>query len=344
VDGPLHAPCGSVVINAGGRRLSLRPEGTVTDLNGGRPLRARSCEGEVRLGKDVQRIRSLRGPFSVDLMRMRSPAPVALPPVTGGGAVLDGGRLSNSSLDGARVALRGPSWLVLGESYSDGWEATCDGRSLGAPRPINAFANGWRAPADCRNVKFRYRPQATAVAGYVISGVGCALLLTFLCAGLVLTRRVERADQPRLLPDLPPRPMPLLHAGAAALAVSIPLSLLFAKRTGIVTFPLLALILWRGIGPRTLTAVAAVLLGLVVPVMYAVISPKNQGGFNFDYSLQLIDAHWVGVGAVILLGAACWQTVAGARARGRGGEPPPPGDHASDRRGEREREPAAAGS
>jgi arabinofuranan 3-O-arabinosyltransferase len=343
LDGALQAPCGSVRIDVGGRRVSLRPQGSVADLNAGRPLRARSCEAEVQMGRDVQRIRSLPGSFSVDLMRMRSPAPALLPPVTGGGAVEDAGRLSNSSLDGVRVALKGPSWLVLGQSYSNGWEATCDGRSLGPPQPINAFANGWRAPSDCRNVDFTYRPQATAVAGYVISGLGCAVLLAFLCVGLVLARRADRASEPRLLPDAPPRPMPVLRAGVVALVVSIPLSLLFAKRTGVVVFPLLTVILWRGVGPRILTGVAAVLLGVVVPIMYLLISPKNQGGFNFDYSQQLINAHWVGVLAVILLGTACWQMLARARARARNGEPPP-GDRSSDRGPEPDRELAGARS
>ena len=47
---------------------------------------------------------------------------------------MDAGRIERSSVDDVRVALDGPSWLVLGQSYNRGWEATCDGRSLGAPR------------------------------------------------------------------------------------------------------------------------------------------------------------------------------------------------------------------
>ena len=64
-----------------------------------------------------------------------------------------------------RVALDGPSWLVLGQSFSKGWEASCDGRSLGEPRPINGYANGWRAPADCRSVAFDFAPQGGVRAG-----------------------------------------------------------------------------------------------------------------------------------------------------------------------------------
>jgi hypothetical protein len=113
--------------------------------------------------------------------------------------------------------------------------------------------------------------------------------------------------------------VPLPTAAAVALVVAIPLALLLAKRTGLVIFPLLTLILWRGIGPRVLTAGAAVLLGLVVPIMYAVISPRDRGGYNFEYSIELMQAHWVGVGAFVLLLAACWRAVGSARASQAGG-------------------------
>jgi membrane protease YdiL (CAAX protease family) len=113
--------------------------------------------------------------------------------------------------------------------------------------------------------------------------------------------------------------MRLPVAAAISLAVTIPLALLLAKRTGVVIFPLLTLVLWRGIGPRLLTAGAALLLGLVVPIMYAVISPRDRGGFNFEYSVELMQAHWVGVGAFVLLIAACWRALGNARASQAGG-------------------------
>jgi arabinofuranan 3-O-arabinosyltransferase len=314
VEGPLDVACGSVRVEVGGRAVPLRPRGTVADLNQGRPLPARSCAGDVPMGKDIQRIRSLPGAFSVDLLRVRSPAPEGLPSTSGGGAVVDPGRLENSSLDGARVSLNGPSWLVFGQSYSRGWEATCDGRSLGEPRPVNGYGNGWRAPADCREVAFRYAPQATARAGYLISAVACLLFLALVVAGLVRGRRRPATPEPARLPDARPRRLPFIPAAAVALVVSAPLALLFAKRTGVVIFPVLTLILWRGIGPRPLIALAAGLLGLAVPIMYLLISPKDRGGYNFEYSVELIDAHWVGVGAIVLLGAACWRMLADARA------------------------------
>ena len=107
--------------------------------------------------------------------------------------------------------------------------------------------------------------------------------------------------------------MALLPAAAVALAATIPLALIFAQRTSLAIFPALTFILWRGVGARFLTLVAAGLLGVVVPIAYAITSPENSGGFNFEYSIELIWAHWIGVAALILLMVACWRTLAGAR-------------------------------
>jgi arabinofuranan 3-O-arabinosyltransferase len=221
-----------------------------------------------------------------------------------------------------------PGWLVLGQSYSEGWRATCDGRSLGESVPINGYANGWRAPAGCREVEFEFAPQSGARAGYAISGVVCALLLAFLLAGWVVMRRRPPADHAALagagaqlfaeaaaaaLPEDHPRPLPFPRAALLALSLTIPLALLFAARTSVVVFPLLTFILWRGLGSRLLTLVAAGLLGIVVPLLYLLLTPRDRGGFNFEYSTELISAHWIAVGALVLLMVACWRMLAAAR-------------------------------
>jgi arabinofuranan 3-O-arabinosyltransferase len=312
--GPLDAGCGAARIDAGGHRVGLRPTGTVEDLDAGRPLQARGCGGAVEMGEGIQYIRSLPGDFSVDLLRLRSPAPVALPAGQGGGTVTDPGEIGNSSVKGVRVSLRGPSWLVLGQGFSEGWQAECDGRDLGKPRPIDGYGNGWRAPADCKNVAFTYGPQSAARVGYAISALVCALLLAFLLLGL--RRRAPRpvAAPPMLPPLRVPRRLELPRAAALALVLTVPLALLFAKRTSVVIFPLLTLILWRGASARLLTAGAALLLGLAVPLLYLIENPTDRGGYNFEYSLQTLDAHWVTEGALVLLMVACWRTIAEARA------------------------------
>jgi hypothetical protein len=317
-EGHVRAACGMVRIDVGGREVPLRPRGTIAALEAGRPLRATGCGADVRMGEGIQEIRSLPGLFAVDLLRMSSPARLPLPPPTGGGEVVDSGNLGHSSVDDVRVALDGPSWLILGQSFSEGWEANCDGRSLGEPQPINGYANGWRAPPDCRDVSFTFGPQASARVGYAISAVVCALLLAFLIGGWVLRRGgvTVAARIQTLLPEDRPERMPLARSAAIAFVAALPIAFLFAARSFVVVFPLLTFILWRALGSRLLTAIAAGLLGVVVPIMYAIISPRDRGGYNFEYSRDLLWAHWVAVLAVILLMVVCWRALAAARPRG----------------------------
>jgi hypothetical protein len=164
-------------------------------------------------------------------------------------------------------------------------------------------------------------------AGYAISGVVCLLLLLLLIVGWVRARREPRAGgvdvasgplpaEARAAAPLPedrPLPLSLPRSALLAFALTVPLAILFAARTSVVLFPLLTLILWRGAGSRLLTLVAGGLLGVVVPILYLVLTPEDRGGFNFEYSTELIAAHWVAVGAIVLLMAACWRTLAAAR-------------------------------
>ncbi|MGH2893805.1 MAG: hypothetical protein ACRDPM_11155, partial [Solirubrobacteraceae bacterium] len=169
--GAVRSACGVAAVSVGGVRVALRVSGSIGALDAGMPLSAVACAGQVRMGAGAQEIDSLPGNFSVDLLRLRSAAPSPLPAPASGGQLLSAGHLGNDSVSGVRVALTHPAWLVLGESYDTGWQARCDGRSLGAPQLIDGYANGWVAPAGCRDVSFAFTPQSTVNLGYVISGV-----------------------------------------------------------------------------------------------------------------------------------------------------------------------------
>jgi hypothetical protein len=142
----------------------------------------------------------------------------------------------------------------------------------------------------------------------------------FLLVGL--RRRRPLAAPRRLAPEGPARRIALPRAAAIAFVLTIPLALLFAKRTSVVIFPLLTLIHWRGVGVRMLTLAAAGLIGVAVPLGYLIASPTDRGGYNFEYSLQTIDAHWITEGALVLLIVACWRTIADARAPAQPVSPP----------------------
>jgi len=70
-------------------------------------------------------------------------------------------------------------WLVLGQSYSVGWQAHLPGgRSLGQPVLIDGFANGWWVPAGLVRsptvVTFSWVPQRVVWAALGASGVAFA--------------------------------------------------------------------------------------------------------------------------------------------------------------------------
>jgi arabinofuranan 3-O-arabinosyltransferase len=322
--GPLHARCGTVMIAIGPRRVLLEPTGTAAQLDAGQPLRAHGCApagrtlggvGPTPMAAGVQEIRSLPGPFSVDLLKLTSGAPAPLAPRPSGGRVLAPGTIGNSSVGGVRVALDGPAWLVLGESFDVGWRATCNGRSLGPPQVLDGYGNGWLAPAGCRSVAFSFAPQSGVNKSYVASAIAGALMLLGLLLG---ARRVlasaSASDVAPRFSDRAPRHRSLPRAVALALLAAIPLGYVFAIRAGAALFFMVAFVLWRGCGPKQLALAAAALLGVVVPIVYLVAAPRDQGGYGFAYSTQLIWAHWVGVAAIVLLAMAVWQLI---RARPR---------------------------
>jgi hypothetical protein len=89
------------------------------------------------------------------------------------------------------------------------------------------------------------------------------------------------------------------------------LGFVFGVVAGAVSLPVIAFVLWRGVGPRPLTYLAGALLGVVVPVLYLAAAPSSAGGNHYSYPAQHMAAHWVGVAAIVLLLVALWRTLAG---------------------------------
>jgi hypothetical protein len=139
--------------------------------------------------------------------------------------VLSQGRTS------ARVRVTAPSaapfWLVLGQSLDKGWTAHVDGGpSLGAPRRVDGYANGWLVhgtPGQVLTISLTWTPQSRVRIGLVVS-----VIAALLCIGLALvsgTRRGPRlvehpaAYRPWRSPDAPlaGRRRLWIVAGSAAL-------------------------------------------------------------------------------------------------------------------------------
>jgi arabinofuranan 3-O-arabinosyltransferase len=318
-----RSACGALRVEAGREAAALRVRGTLGQLEAGRPLRAEPCGAALRLAARPTVVETVSSLFRPALLRLRSAAPDGPGAPRGGGRVLDPGESGRGSYEGVRVDLDGAAWLVLGESFNLGWKASCGGSDLGEPRPIDGFANGWRVAPGCMDVDITFEPNRQARWSYAISGLGCLLML----AVLVLRRpRPPRPDDCGAWPGTPDArlgPFKPSHAAAVGLAAALAGGFLFALRAGVVIGPLVFLLLWRGVTLRVLIIAAALLLGLVVPALYVILMPDDLGGFNSEYPVDLIAAHWVSVAALVLLALALWRVLSTARAR-RGGRAPAP--------------------
>jgi arabinofuranan 3-O-arabinosyltransferase len=311
--GRLSIACGQgPTLHLGTHVLRLRLAATAEAIDAGRPLRALGCGAPVALPAAPVTVRADAAPWRLDHVRLDSPAPVSTP-VAGGGRVIDPGRDGRGARDGVRVAVDGPSWLVLGESYDAGWHARCDGRSLGKPVPLQGYANAWPVQRGCRDVSFAFAPNRALLGADVISLVACLMLLAL----LVLRRPRGAAASLAPLPDAPARAWPLRRALAAGVAAGLVLGFVFALRAGAVLGPLTFLVLWRGVSARTLALLAGAVLLVVVPALHLAVGLPDEG-YDTNYAVQRIAEHWLAVGAVCALAGALWLTLSPALARRRG--------------------------
>jgi hypothetical protein len=334
--GSLPGGCDGPALTVGGRAIRLAIGGTLAAFDAGTPLRARSCGAPVALPGGPLTLRGRAGPLLVDLLALRSPAPdpVAVATGAGGGAVLRPGHAGvNGAVTGATVSAHGPSWLVLGQSYDTGWQATCDGRSLGSPVPLQGYANGWPLDHGCRRLSFTYGPDRLMSDADLVSGAAALAMLIGLAVLAVgrRRRRPGRAGEPEtgpggarraaLVRDQPaltlPRRWSAPRAVAAGIVASGVLGFVFALRAGAVLGPLMALALWRGVGELWLTRLAGGLLVIVVPAIYLIFPPANRGGFDANYAEVEIYAHFVAVLAVCALGLALVRVLADMRSQRR---------------------------
>jgi hypothetical protein len=195
--------CRADLLTVDGNAVSVRLTGTPGSATTG--LGIEPCGEPLALGAGRHEIASAAGGTTgVDLDQLvlgsaagggpdvDPAARVGAPPPASGARVrvVDAGE---TSFD-LRVHTDGrPFWLVLGQSLSDGWEATtASGHSLGAPRLVDGFANGWLVRPDAAgtmHIELRWTPQR-----WVWWGLGISVAAVLLCLALVLvTWRRRRA-------------------------------------------------------------------------------------------------------------------------------------------------------
>jgi arabinofuranan 3-O-arabinosyltransferase len=332
--------CGEVILQAGERTTTARVTGSITDLDAGRALRLVGCgpRAHLALPAGVNRLVASAGPLMrPDHLALTGAAPAPLRRQVAPGSVSGVSISGQSGHAHASLNLDHPAWLVLGESYSPGWQALCRGRSggersLGAPVPIDGYANGWRVGPDCRQARFAFIPQRLANIGYIVSAVACVGMLALLVLPMRRLRRGWRgAAAPEAWPSLGSTtvavrlavaPQDALRrtgwrvaavAGAGVAGVG---SFMFGPRAGILFGVATAVLLIVGVTVRRLLAVAV--LGLAaVPVLYVVAPASRPNGLSFSYATHYLAAHWIAVGAVMCVAAAGVLGALEVRAAGR---------------------------
>jgi len=313
--GPLPRACEAFAVAAGGATAGLRAAGTIEDFDAGRPLRVRGCRA-LPLPAGAVRVTAEGGVLMPYVLRLRSPGARAAATVPG--RVLSEGTAAGGERTGIRLALVAPGRLVLAESFNAGRRASCDGRDLGAPMVGAAFGTAWRVPADCREVEITFAPDRWVRAGYAVSLVVAAVLLVLVLRG---ARRGRSPRAEELAEGVVAR-LPARQAALIAVPAALALGFVFAAR-GVPLFALgVFFVLWRGIGVRALALAGGALLGVVVPLLYVLLRPENRGGYNPEYAIELIWAHWAAVAGVTLFVLALSRAMA---QRGRAPAAPPSG-------------------
>jgi arabinofuranan 3-O-arabinosyltransferase len=333
--------CGEVVLHVRGRAATARVTGTIADLDAGRPLRLAGCGPRARLplpAGATQLVASAASGVRPDHLELTAAAPAPLASPVAPGGIASAGVSGNSGRGHVQLNLDRPAWLVLGESYSDGWRAWCRGRSggergLGVPVPIDGYANGWRVDPDCREARFAFTPQRAANVGYIVSAVACLGMLALLvrprrrrrragvaaagptdCAPVAGAARLPAVT--RAAPADPVRRVRWPVAALVAVLVAGFGSFLFGPRAGIAFGLGTGALLLVGLTVRRLIAVAGLALA-AVPVLYVASPAPRPNGLAFTYATHYIAAHWVAVAAVTCVGGAGVLGALAVRAAGR---------------------------
>ena len=205
------AVCTGKLLRIDGRPVDVEVTGATSAALAGRQLSLRPCGnsvGGIRLGPGPHTVlTSPRLPtgWSIDQLWLGSAAggaaaasgavttTAAIRPPAPAPVTVDG--QSRTSLTVSVHTTGRPFWLVLGQSFNSGWSATvAHGRSLGPPRLIDAFANGWYVPAGPPGVMvvhLTWTPQTVIWAALGVSAaslIGCTLL-GFAPGAVALRRR-----------------------------------------------------------------------------------------------------------------------------------------------------------
>lgn len=298
----LDTGCRDDLVTIDDRPLPVRVSGAWADLVAGRPATVTPCASRaVRLGPGAHVVRTAPGVVTgLDIDRIvltdAPELPVEPSPV----------ELTRASGRTTRTFQVGPCpegcWLVQGEGWSTGWQASLAGTTLGDPDVVDGGMSGWWLdPSDeARLVRLTWTPQGSVWIAFGVSGVALAICVGVLAVALARARRFGPAPvEPE--PDLVRR-----RSGApswVAVAVGAVVgTVAVAPLSGLATAGLLAV----GAATRrwwVVPSVAVALLGGIGLSMLRTVT-VHRPPIGFDWPLEFSHLHRPALVAVVLLAVA----------------------------------------
>ncbi|HET6833670.1 MAG TPA: alpha-(1-_3)-arabinofuranosyltransferase family protein [Acidimicrobiales bacterium] len=195
--------CRDDLLSVDGEPVAVRVTGSMDTALARQPLAIATCgnsAGPVELDGGDHDVRATAGDFlaiDLDQLVLRSAAGGAASPVTGPlvaeasvarpddeGAATPRVTVVHDGQDQVEVEVSGatpgePFWLVLGQSFNDGWSASIDGEGIDDPELVDGFANGWQVVPDAESfvVDVRFAPQRRVDLAIAVSALAAAVCL-----------------------------------------------------------------------------------------------------------------------------------------------------------------------
>ena len=317
--------CREDLVTIDGRPVPVALSGTTADALARRSLAVQACTPvDLTTGEHLLEASDGRqSGFDIDRLTLGSAA---------GGAPLDEADLPRRLPGGPTVEVTGtgrvdvqadagaapdPWWLVLGQSWSDGWQAELGGADLGRPVLVDGFANGWPvdAPSAAGALRIDWVPQRLVWAALGVSAVATALVLVLALVGKRRPRRrPERADpvftDRPVLDVRPSAPSPGTTSLSTSVAVGAGVALIAALNLPAGTLwlaPFIGLLAgvslrsWRWSPLPALVAVAT----FGASAAFTVAQQYRKGyPADFDWPAAFGRVHILGVVALLCIGTA----------------------------------------
>ncbi|MCB0976291.1 MAG: DUF3367 domain-containing protein [Acidimicrobiales bacterium] len=187
--------CRSDILTLDGKPLPVSISGSSVDAQAGRPLDVKLCDSDaVRLTAGDHELDARAGVdngLDIDQLVIDSSGTGGAGSTRGSGGTTDSVprvEVSHEGRDSSTMRISGlepgkPVWVILGQSFSDGWKATVEGGpDLGAPKLVDGFANGWFVTPESSSIVVRteFVPQKRVDIALVLSAL--ALVVTLFLA------------------------------------------------------------------------------------------------------------------------------------------------------------------